>query len=115
MSACALASAGSDVTCSPPSATYAPRRAVVVRDAIGTVRRGDVDLDDHQVRRVVQVERLHVLVLNLHVVVLAQVRGQRGQAERRNSEYLMGRQNGLVASVSAGRIILTFTALPPRR
>src|SRR5207248_6124515 len=27
-----------------------------------------------------------------------------------NSEYLIGRQNGLVASVSAGRIILTFTS-----
>ena len=66
-----VASSGSDVTCSPPSATYAPRRAVVVRDAIRAVRRGDVDLDHHQIRRVVEVERLDVLVLNLDLVVVA--------------------------------------------
>ena len=57
--------------------------AVVVRDAIGPVRGGDVDLNDDQVRRVIQVERLHVLVLNLDVVVFTQVRGQRREAERR--------------------------------
>ena len=90
MSACAAASSGSDVTCSPPSATYAPRRAVVIRDAIGAVRGGDVDLNDDEVRRVVQVERLHVLVLNLHVVVIAQIRGQRREAERREQRVLDG-------------------------
>ena len=29
-----------------------------------------------------QVERLHVLVLNLHVVIVSQIRGQRCKAER---------------------------------
>src|SRR5215813_10629174 len=32
-----------------------------------------------------------------------------------NSEYLIGRQKGLLASVSAGRIILTFIETPPQK
>src|SRR5262245_25890508 len=32
-----------------------------------------------------------------------------------NREYLIGRQNGLLASVSAGKIILTFNWTPPTR
>ena len=100
-------SAKRDVRAPPP---------VVIGDAIGAVRRRDVDLNHDEVRRVVQVERLDVLVLNLHVVVI--VRDTPASVARPsggNSEYLIGRQNGLVASVSAGRIILTFIARPPRR
>jgi len=74
------------------------------------VRRGDVDLNHHEIRRVVQVEHLHVLVLDGHVGLLAKVRGQRGQAERREQRVLDGRQKGLVASVRAGRIILALMA-----
>ena len=66
----------------------------MVRDAIGPVRGGDVDLDDHQVRRVIQVERLHVLVLNLHVVVSPRYAASVARPSGGNSEYLMGRQKG---------------------
>ena len=44
--------------------------AVVVGDAVGAVRRRDVDLNHHEVRRVVQIERLDVLVLNLDLIVV---------------------------------------------
>ena len=52
------------------------------------MRRRDVDLDHDQVGRVVEVERLDVLVLNLDLVVVVQVAGQRGQAERREQRVL---------------------------
>ena len=39
--------------------------AVVIGEAIRAVRRRDVDLDHHQVGRIVEIERLDVLVLNL--------------------------------------------------
>ena len=37
--------------------------SIVIGDAIGAVGVGDVDLDDDQVRVIVQIERLDVLVL----------------------------------------------------
>ena len=57
--------------------------AVVIREAIRAVRGGDVDLNDDQVGRVVQVEPLHVLVLNFDVILTREKPRQRGQAERR--------------------------------
>src|SRR5258706_11876295 len=62
--------------------------AIVIREAIRAVRGSDVDLDDDKVGRVVQVEPLHVLVLNLDVVVLTEKPGQRRQAERREQRVL---------------------------
>ena len=53
-SACAAASSGSDVTCSPPIATNAPSGPVVVGDAIGAIGVGDVDLDQDEIRAVVE-------------------------------------------------------------
>ena len=55
----------------------------MVRDAIRAVGVGDVDLDHDQVGPVVGIERLDVLVDDHGLVVRRQVRGQRGQAERR--------------------------------
>ena len=75
------------------------------------MRGGDVDLDHHQVRLVVEIEALDVLVLERDLVVRRRGsppgwRGPRGG----NSEYLIGRKKGLTASVRAGRIIFTFTS-----
>jgi hypothetical protein len=57
--------------------------AVVVGDAIGTIRGGDVDLDNDEVGRVVQIEHLDVLVLNLHIGVRVEIGRQRREAEWR--------------------------------
>jgi len=59
----------------------------MIRKAIRAGGGRDVDLDDDEIRRVVEVERFDVLVLNLHVVVL-QVRGERREAERRKERVL---------------------------
>jgi hypothetical protein len=63
-------------------------RAVVIGETVGAVGVGDVDLDDDQVRTVVGVEPLDVLVDNHGVVVGRQIRGERGEAERREQRVL---------------------------
>ena len=68
--------------------------AVVVGERVGAGGRGDVDLDDHQVRLVVQVEPLHMLVLERHLVVVIQIAGERRQAERREERVLDGPEEG---------------------
>ena len=78
---------------------------VFVRDPVSAIGGGDVDLEDDQVGAVAQVELLDVLVAQGDLVVGVQIRSQSGQ-----SEYLIGRKNGLVASVSAGRMSRTFIA-----
>ena len=87
---------------------------VVVGERVGAAGGGDVDLDDDEVGLVVEAQPLDVLVLDLDLVVVgpgsaASVASPSGG----NSEYLMGRKNGLIASVSAGRIILTFMDTSP--
>ncbi len=52
----------------PPRHTWLPR-PVMIGQLVGAVGRGDVDLDHHQVRLVVQVKRLDVLVLDHDVIV----------------------------------------------
>ena len=58
-------------------------RPVVVGDAVGAARVGDVDLDDDEVGRVVGVERRDVLVHQHRLVVGPEIGRERGQAERR--------------------------------
>ena len=83
-------------------------RAVVVGERVGAARVGDVDLDDDEVRPIVGVERLDVLVLDRRLVVGRRDRpASVARPSGGNSEYLIGRQYGLVASVSAGRMNLT--------
>ena len=62
--------------------------AVVVGEPVGTVRRGDVDLDDNQVGRIVQVEFLDVLVLKVDLIVVVEVPRKRCQTERRKQRVL---------------------------
>ena len=92
-----------------------PSTAVVIGEAIRAMSGRDVDLNDDKVRRIIQIERLHVLILNLDVRVVSQVGGQRGQAQRREQRVFDRTPVGPVASVSAGRIILTFIGRPRRR
>ena len=74
----------------PPKHDVRSARPVVVRDAIGPIGIGDVDLDDHEIGVVVQVERLHVLVLQGDVEIRVEIGRQRGQAERRKQRVLDG-------------------------
>ncbi len=59
---------------------------------------------------VVDAQRLDVLVDRLvpRSSVVQEARPACASPSGGNSEYLIGRKNGLVASVSAGRIIFTF-------
>ncbi len=65
----------------PAQADVRPAAAVVVRDLVGAVSGGDVHLDHHQVGLVVQVQGLHVLVLEGHLVAFIQVARQGRQPE----------------------------------
>jgi hypothetical protein len=56
--------------------------AIVIRDAVCPVRGGDVHLDDHKIRLIVQRQALDVLVLDLDHIVVAQISGQCGKAQR---------------------------------
>ncbi len=72
-------SAEHDIHTSPP---------VMVGDLVGAVGRADVHLDDHQIRRIRQVERFHVLVMDAHLVIGRQVARQRRQSQRREERIL---------------------------
>ena len=61
---------------------------VVVGQAIGAQRGGDVDLDHDQVGLVVEVEPLDVLVLELATSSSVEIAGQRGEAEGREERVL---------------------------
>jgi hypothetical protein len=65
-----------------------PPAPVVVREPVRPRGRGDVDLDHHQVRAVVDAERLDVLVLQVHLGIGRQVARQRGEAEGRKQRVL---------------------------
>src|SRR5688572_2259559 len=54
---------------------------VVVGDAIRALRGRNVDLNDDEIRRIMQVERLNVLVLNLDVGAVSQICGQGSETE----------------------------------
>jgi len=65
--------------------------AVPVGELVRAPSGRDVRLDDHQVGSVVlDVEALDVLVEDPHLVVVAQIAGQRGEAERRKQRVLDG-------------------------
>ena len=88
--------------------------AVVVGVAVGAAGRGDVRLDDDQVRLIVEAQRLDVLVLQVDLVVRVEVSGQRREAERREERVLdrapiaavggrLGRADHLDAERPSGR------------
>ena len=55
--------------------------AIVVRQLVGAIGRRDVNFDGDQVWLIVQVDALHVLVLDGHLIIRRQVAGQRGQSQ----------------------------------
>ena len=65
---------------------------VVIGNPIGAIGVGDVDLDHHQVRLIVEVERLDVFVLQRDVERGIEIRRQRREAERRKKRVLDGRE-----------------------
>ena len=72
----------------PAEADVGALGAVVVGVAVGAPGRGDVGLDDDEVRLVVEAQRLDVLVLQVDLVVGVEVAGQGGEAERREQRVL---------------------------
>ena len=64
--------------------------AVVVGDLVRAVCVGDVDLDDDEVGRVVERERLDVLVDDDDLVVRREIGSERGEAEGREQRVLDG-------------------------
>lgn len=55
----------------------------MVREFIGAIRVGDVNLDHDEVRCVLESEWLYVLVLDYGAVVRRQIRGKSGESKRR--------------------------------
>ena len=55
----------------------------MVGDAIGAIGVRDVSLDQHEIRPVVEIERLHMLVHEDRFVIWCEKRRQRSEAERR--------------------------------
>ena len=60
-----------------PEGDIRPLAPVMVGEAVGTVGGRDVGLDHNQVRLIGKCQRLDVLILNLNLIVCAQVAGQR--------------------------------------
>jgi hypothetical protein len=71
-----------------PEGDEAASRAVGVRDRVGAKGIGDVDLDDDQVRGVLDRQALDVLVNDRGLVVVVQIGGQCCEAERREQRVL---------------------------
>jgi hypothetical protein len=67
---------------------------MVIGQLVGAVSRRDMDLDGHPVWRVVQIHHaalgwpLDMLVMDGHLVVLVQIAGEGGQAQRREEGVL---------------------------
>ena len=58
-------------------------RAVGIRELVRPPGIGDVDLNHHEIRPIVEREPRHVLVLDHGFVVRREIRGQRGEPEGR--------------------------------
>ena len=95
----------------PAQADVSALAPVMVGQAVGAVGGGDVDLDDHQIGLVVQVERLDVLVLQGDLVVLIQVTRQGGQPERREERILDRSPEGAGGFGQGGQDQLDFHAV----
>src|ERR1051326_2933945 len=55
--------------------------AIMVGQLISPVSRSDIDLDHHQLRVIVQIQLLHMFILDSYLVIFMQISGQRSQAE----------------------------------
>jgi hypothetical protein len=66
----------------------AAARSVQIGQPVGAIGVGDVDLDDNQVRDIVECQRLDMLVLDDRAIVRIEIGGERGKAERRKQRVL---------------------------
>src|SRR4029453_10351987 len=66
----------------PAESYVSTTRPIVIREFICTICGRDVNLNHHEVRRVVQIQPLDVFVLDLHLVAVIQVPSQSSQPER---------------------------------
>ena len=88
------------------------QRPVPVRQPIRAAGVGDVDLDDDQIRQIRSADPANRAAWTCSSTITASSSGRRYAASVArpsggNSEYLIGRKYGLVASVSAGRTNVT--------
>ena len=67
-----------------------PPCPVVVGQGVGPPRRRDIDLDRDDIGRVVEVQRLHVIVFEARVPVVGEIRGQCRQPQRWEEAVLDG-------------------------
>ena len=67
----------------PPEDHVRATAPIVIRDLVGAICIGDVDLDHDQVRVVVQIQLFDVFVLERDVEVRVEIRGEGGETERR--------------------------------
>ena len=58
-----------------------PARTIAVGDLVRPIGVGDVDLNDHEIRLVVEVDLLDVLILQRDLEVRIEVRSERSQAK----------------------------------
>ena len=72
----------------PAQRDVAPAGAIVVGDSVSAVRIGDVDLDDHEIGPVVELQPLHVIVNQFDIPIGGQKPGQGGKAKRRKQRIL---------------------------
>src|SRR5689334_24608792 len=66
----------------------------MVGERIGAGRRGNINLDDDQIRLIGEIEPFHMLILKRHLVVVVQIARERRQAERREERILDGAEVG---------------------
>jgi hypothetical protein len=83
---CGFIRQGGDVKAAEKHVRATP--AVVVSDLIRAIGVGDVNLNDHQVRLVVQGEPLDVLVVQGNLQIRIEIRGERGQTKRGKQRVL---------------------------
>ena len=77
------------------------------RQFISAPRIGDINLNHHDVGRILPIKRFDVFVLQRNFVIVIEIRRQRCRPQRRKQRIFDGPKNGLLASVSAGKTILT--------
>src|SRR5262245_53184975 len=77
---------GSDVQ--PTKRDIRAARAIVIGYLVGAVRVGDVDLDDDEVRLIVEVELFDMFILQRYFEIGIQVSGESREPQRRKERVL---------------------------
>src|SRR5262245_48262676 len=67
----------------PSQANVRATAAVMIGDFVRAFRRSDVNLNDDQIRLVVEIERFDMLILQADIVIIVKVAGERGKPQWR--------------------------------